>query len=214
MKTNFILLLFFFTPVSLFAQSNFNIGVRAGLNYANSEVIQSPEVLLNNEYLFGFHFGVLTKAKLSDKVYVAPEFLFNKKGFSTQNGEESYNINYLNIPIMFELHPISKLALQIGPEIGYTLYASSNINGERDYNMLDVWDYALGVNRFDFALGGGVNYLLNDKIAIGVRYFHGLSSLFEIDNIPLTDEQGNITSEVDFKQQNRTYQFSLSYFIW
>ncbi|MGL1888998.1 MAG: PorT family protein [Reichenbachiella sp.] len=220
MKTNLIALIFLFISASAYAQSLVQFGIRAGTNYVNNVLVPNdtgePQA---NSYRLGYHVGIQTRIKLNDKLFLSPELLFNSKGYksediagSTPAGEGKINYNYLSVPILLEYRPISRLSLLIGPELNYLLSAKAKYESET-IDLLEFWENFVDYNKFDLGLGFGTEYLLTDELTIGVRYFHGLTSIFDA-NVFLTDEQGNVVSEDKIRNLNRTFQLSISYILW
>jgi opacity protein-like surface antigen len=219
MKVDYVFLfLVLFLPVSLDAQSKMQFGIRAGLNTVNN--VQVPKETGSREeygYRLGYHIGILTKIQLAEKLLLSPELIFNNKGSqfsgdntSSRSGDGKVHYNYLTLPILLEYRPFSKLSFQFGPEFGYLLSAKTKF-GSETLDLFDWWK-SLGVdyNRFEFGLGFGTEYLFTEEFSLGIRYFHGYSSV--LDTKRLLVNQGN--PNPDAKYQNRTFQLSLSYIIW
>lgn len=217
-------ILFCFTLVS--GQSRLNMGVRGGLNYVNN-IFQSSERNLGSEYRLGYHIGIQSKIKLLDQFYLSPEISWNNRGY---NNPESYagpssdlilieetntHLNYITIPLVVEYRPFEWIGIQMGPEIGYLISAKDK-SDTQTIDLLDLWKHFEIIetkNRFDLGLTGGVELRLVSRINLGLRYVHGFTSLFDR-TIEVTDLAGNpLGTHKRPKNQNRTFQLSVSYFI-
>ncbi len=203
------------------AQSKTQIGIRAGVNYVNNVLLPNDSDLPQaNAYRIGYHIGIHTKIQLSDKLYLSPELLFNNKGYKPNRDVNTFssenirtNLNYLTIPILVEYRPIQNLALQVGPEFGYLISAKTKFESET-VDLFDIWkSLDIDPKRFEFGVCLGSEYLLTKELSIGIRYFHGLSSVIDY-NIMLVNSQGNPISGEEPKSLNRTFQLSIAYIIW
>lgn len=217
-------------PMVMKAQTNIKFGVRAGLNYINNVYVKDNWERLDDEREFriGYHFGVLSKLNLTAKFSTSLEILYSNQGYyfprrvvgfngsSITRESSKINYNYLIIPLFIEYHPISKLTIQAGPQIGYLLSAKNKLESET-IDLMEWWgkDGLLDslINRFDFGLGLGCEFRVTEKTLIGLRYFHGLSSLTN-NNRTGFDDQGNPAKLPSLKEQNRNIQLSFAYLIW
>lgn len=210
MNKKWLFLIILIIPDTILAQSDqtVGIGLRAGLSYVNNVLISDPDTPGENKYRVGYHLGVYKNFRLSEKLNLAPELLFANKGYKTDN-DDRVHYNYISVPILFEYRPTNKVSVQIGPEVAYLLSAKSKVNGQT-VNLIDFWEGVnLDVNRIEIGLVAGAAYNFTDRLALGLRYFHGLTSV--VDNFELLDIDGNFLSDVEFK--NRTFQLSLAYTI-
>ena len=160
--------------------------------------------------------------KITEKLSTSIEILYSNQGYhfegyqtSDPPGDGNVHYNYISIPIFVEYQPLSKLTIQAGPQLGYLISAKTKFKSET-VNLFDFWEF-LGIesslNRFDFGIGLGSEFLVSQHTLIGFRYFHGLSSFFE-NQQSLTDDQGIPVESPNHKNQNRTFQLSIAYLIW
>ena len=128
-------------------------------------------------YSFGHFFGI------------QPEL-----SFSMQGGKElgtTYHFNYINVPVLFEVKPVTNFSIFVGPQIGFNIYKSETINGNtipRSYIYIKTVDWAAVV---------GLQYAIMDKYLISARYNIGFSTVFDGDKIS--------------GRANRVLQFGIGY---
>lgn len=127
-----------------------NIGIKAGLNFSNIKTDNDIEY----DNAIGYHVGLLAHIHLANKFAMQPELVYSTQGadyeLSGQDGE--INLDYLNVPIMFQYMFDNGFRLQAGPQIGFLLNAKQKYNGGSD----DLKDDS---NRIDFGIGAGVSYV-------------------------------------------------------
>jgi hypothetical protein len=166
-------------------------GPIAGLNISNI----SGDNTDNNSMLLGAHLGGLVNFSLSDNLSVEPQVLYSMKGANVEienvvSGTETYvyRLSYLEIPIWVRYQLESGLNFQAGPHIGILLGAEFDGEDAKD-----------GMNSFDFGVGGGLGYQLENGLGFGLNYYLGLANI----NDNEADE--------DFSNANNCIKFSVSY---
>lgn len=189
LKIALVLAITFATMQHVNAQIKF--GPVAGLNLSNVAGDNSD----NNSMLFGAHLGGLVNFSLSDNLSVEPQVLYSMKGANVEidnlvGGSETYayRLSYLEIPIWVRYQLESGLNFQAGPYIGILLAA--------DFDGEDAKD---GMNSFDFGVGGGLGYQLENGLGFGLNYNLGLANI--------NDNEAN----EDFSNSNNCIKFSVSY---
>ncbi|WP_422361958.1 porin family protein [Reichenbachiella sp.] len=193
--------------ISFKAYPQISFGIKGGANYVNNVSSDSDN---DNMFRFGFHFGISSSIQLSNKFLFSPGLMFSNKGFKfaglaggTPSGDGTMHLNYLNLPLIIGYKFHEKLLIEGGTEFGYLMSAKSKFDSET-IDVSDIWD-----NNLDIGLLLGFKVLLNDKIDLGLRYIHGLTSVVE--TVGLTDLNGNPTNGDSSKFLNRTIQLSLGY---
>ncbi len=174
------------TAVAVFAFSFANAqdakyGVKGGLNMAsNSEDGASS--------LVAIHLGGFAEFKINDKFAVQPELIYSAQGakFSDAGVSTTFNLNYINIPVMAKYYVADAFSLEAGPQIGFLMSAK---NGSLDYKEF--------CNSTDFGINLGAGYDLNEKMTLGFRYNMGMSDV-------LKDQQTGTS-------QNSVIQLSFGY---
>ena len=161
-------ILLFALLITVGASAQFHFGLKAGANLANNSAEGS-------EMLFGFHGGVLAQYKFAN-LAVQPEVLFSMQGAS-EEGDNSFKLNYINIPVMVQYYVIPGLAIEAGPQLGILLSAKqTHGNGSVDIKGL--------CNTIDFGLNIGASYELPlFPLGVFVRYQMGFTGLMkDVDN--------------------------------
>ena len=209
-KAILLISILYFISESLKAQ--IQIGAKSGVNYVNTVLNNTPNGIdSGTKYRLGYHIGIYNKIPIYNKLSFRPELLFSSKGYSferlpnsplTEDG--SMHLNYINLPLLLDYKVVDKIALTLGPELGYLLTAKSK-RESGTFDTKNLWD-----NFFDFGLSTGINYLIYDKLGIEFRYTHGFSSVMGI--IYFTDQNGATLKEKS-KFQNRAFQLSAYYQI-
>lgn len=161
-----------------------------------------------------FHAGFVAEFHATDNLSVAPELLYSfqggkvnlKSNVGDSDGNLTFKAHYVNIPIMVKFYPISRVSLEMGPQIGFNMgikeayeyvVGSLNFDGESDVNK-DA------LNVFDFGLGFGANVRLIAGLNAGIRYVHGFTNAMKDINV------GNLVNE-EVNSKNRTFQIYLGY---
>ncbi|MEM9671580.1 MAG: porin family protein [Cyclobacteriaceae bacterium] len=213
------LLLLFNLAISFHLLAQVFIGVKAGGALTNN-VYDGVGISggfgigsLKTSYLGGF----FAEALLSENFSIQPELLYNNKGYTAiDNGPLSlhYNLHYVSVPIMLQYRVLDRLIVELGPEIGYLLDATSNRSSRGIFMGIPSFDEQLlsSYKDLDLALNMGIGYLLSDKWSLNLRYNMGLydvtedfyTSVFELDEPVL------ISSPV----YNRSLQLSISYRVF
>lgn len=146
-----------------------NIGIKGGLNLYTISGDNDGDYSIKPS----FHIGLLGHIHLADNFALQPELVFSAQGTKYEsNGEDfNLNLNYINVPVLFQYMFDNGFRLQAGPQVGFLVSAEAN--------DVDVKDNLQGV---DFGLGLGASYV-NPASGFGfdARYNHGLSNINEND---------------------------------
>ncbi len=104
-------------------RDRFLIGAKIGSNYSNVYDEQGQDFVADPK--FGLAFGAFAAIPIGKLFGIQPEFLLSRKGFKA-NGSilgSSYQLTrtttYIDVPIMFQLKPVSFLTLLAGPQYSY-----------------------------------------------------------------------------------------------
>ncbi len=200
-----VLLLLGFSSV-VFAQGITAKGVKGGLNIATLTGYE----LGGEKYKIGFVFGGFLTYELNQKFSLQPELLFTMKGAKFEDVDKeteddgsqyydkyeiSWNLNYLEIPVLAKLNiPMKeniKSNIFYGPALGIKIGATYDIDHEywekdengnivEEINESDKSEIKI-IKNMDFGIvfGAGVEF---GKIMVDARYNLGLSTI--------TDENG------------------------
>jgi len=199
------------------AQDNpLTYGVKAGLNISQlssgtaefmgmSEDYDATDMSIgffvsgHVNYSFGQFFGIQPELSLS--------FM---QGGKESEGDYSFtqNYSYINIPILFEVKPITNLSIFVGPQVGFNFYKSMTAKEgglSETISGSDVDDYleenGAKLNSFDFAAVVGVQYAIMGKYLISARYNIGFTTVVGSDVSGMSVSGGN----------NRVFQLGIGY---
>jgi hypothetical protein len=133
----------------------------------------------------GYHFGAYFNLPLGDAIAFQPEVSYTTKGttaeydFAFFQGEYSFNMNYIDVPLMGVLRLGDQAELHLGPYISYLSGASFSTEGDLgegqepvDKDEFNAWDFGL-------AAGAALNF---NALQLGARYHHGLQQVADSEN--------------------------------
>lgn len=151
---------FILALLSVDAAAQIPLGFKVGVNFNRGVIREHGDVYhdwqLRSET--GYHLGVFTRLKLSNKISFVPELQFAKKrAFDMQDGSKSYHM-YLEMPLLFSYQPVSWISIQAGGSLGLNLYEIPEAT----------------FKKYDAGLLGGLQFNLTKKFSVGARYFYGL----------------------------------------
>ncbi|MBD0850480.1 porin family protein [Maribacter arenosus] len=200
-----------FLSTSIFAQET-KVGIKGGLNL--SEV--NGDFTESHESRIGYHFGGYADIPLTNRFSFNPELLYSSIGYAFENRlilfdlPQSQNVfpklvrrlNYLTIPLILRFEFNKKFGLDFGPQIGFLLNSVSKL--KKSTNIDQSFDKMTSSGDFRFDSGAiiGMNYKINHKLGVQVRYIHGWTNL---DTGGLSDNN---------KQFNRVFQLSFGYALF
>jgi hypothetical protein len=147
-----------------------HIGIKAGLNITN--VHHDNNIVY--DYKAGLHAGMLAHIHLAKHFAIQPEVVFSMQGarYDFFNTTTQYNLNYVNVPVLFQFMFGHGFRLQAGPQAGFLVSARSE-NGNYRYNHIN------DVKPFDVGAVAGMSYVTPIGFGVDARYVHGLTSINE-----------------------------------
>jgi len=164
---------------SSFAQRNeisfrekLSFGLKAGVNISN--VYDSEGEQFNADAKFGLAAGAFVAIPLGKYFGVQPEVLFSQKGYKGSgsilgsNYNFTYTSNFIDVPLLFALKPISLITIVAGPQYSFLVSdkyefnsAIVNTNQENEFNNDNIRKNIL-------CFLGGIDFNLK-RIVIGTR---------------------------------------------
>ena len=156
------------TITSISAQKA-NFGLKGGLNITNF----SGDLKANSSKT-GFNVGAFVAIKTSSQFIIQPELIYSTQGV-TDSGS-TFNLGYINIPVMFKYMPVDKVSLDFGPQLGFMTSAdvTTTIPGS---NTAITVDASKLFNSTDFGLNLGATLYATQKLGIGLRYNIGFTNI-------------------------------------
>jgi len=106
-------------------RSSLKLGLKAGLNYSNVYDSKGEEYDANGK--FGAVAGAFLTIPIGKYLGIQPEFLFSQKGYKASGNlgglayEFKHTSNYLDIPLLVQLKPVSALTIVAGPQYSFLL---------------------------------------------------------------------------------------------
>ena len=149
-------------------------GIKGGANLSNLYV---KDVTDENSKL-GFQVGVFAKAPITKFFSIQPELIYTQKGTELDynnifaNGKASFNLQYVELPVMGVINVSNNFNLQIGPYISYL--SSVNVKNKRSNGTYDFEKEVSKKNfeEFDYGVAGGFGFDA-EKFGLGLRYNYG-----------------------------------------
>ena len=153
-------------------------GVKVGVNLSNmsNDMTFDPEFSMGTGFhvgaLVNFHWGQRTASSLPGTGLwgLQPELLYSNNVIKSKGGD--IKLNYIKVPVMLKVYPLSALSIEIGPEFSY-LISSSPETVDLDDATVKVGD----CKGFNFGAGVGAAYEFDFGLAIGARYSMNFTDL-------------------------------------
>lgn len=144
--------------------------------------------------VFNYQAGAFFEYRFSNKFAIAPEVVFAAQGdkfnyiyevyddnddvIGEKEGTCSYNVNYINVPVIFKYYVAPSFSIDFGPQIGVNVYSKCTYKepGGKDNR---TFDYDDETKALDFGVGLGMTYNITNDVFVQGRYTLGLSSVFD-----------------------------------
>lgn len=161
MKKLFITLLLIGTGLTSLQAQTIEIGIKAGVNYANFNGSD-----IQTDAITSYHAGLVAEIGLLDSFSIQPELLYSTQGASYKNAIDEYQneLGYLSIPVMLKLYVTNTLSLEAGPQ------ASFLVSKKDEFNLNDY-------NSFDFGVNAGLGFQITKSLFAQARYTLGLTEV-------------------------------------
>jgi hypothetical protein len=174
MKKYIVVIIFCVGLFNANAQDKFSLGIKVGQNFSN---VNSVAVDHNTA---SYHGGVSLRFGINEKMGIAPEILLSQTKLETNPSivdvlgnnnlqPETYHLNYLSIPILFEFKPVNSFAIQAGPQ--YSILLDQKKDG--------IGNATMAFKSGEFAFVGGAKLDLGGFFLYG-RYIVGLQNINEL----------------------------------
>lgn len=159
--------------VVLTAQSKFSLGVKFGQNFSSINNVAADHINAAS------HFGATMKIGINDYIGIRPEVVFSQTKIETETGmqyltnpsaldinPQTYNLNYLMIPVLLDIKATQQFSLQVGPQYGIML--------DQKKNGTELATLAFKSN--EFSVVGGATLNLGGFFVYG-RYVVGMTNV-------------------------------------
>lgn len=146
-----------------------NIGIKGGVNAYTIKGDNSSGF----DTKIGFHIGLIGHIHISNQFALQPEVVYSVQGtqYSVSGQEVKLNLNYINIPLLFQYMFDNGFRLQAGPQVGFLASAKAKV-GDNDTDVKTDFE------NIDLGLGLGASYVNPaSNFGVDVRYNLGLSNI-------------------------------------
>lgn len=190
-KTLLTIVIFFLFSTITVAQE-FSFGPKVGYNNAKLEGENFRDFHKKNS-INGYHIGLFAELRFN-KIAIQPEVFYSSKGgqwtttSSEQLVEHDFNLNYIDVPLIFKYYLTNGIAIEAGPQAGFLTDSGMKFS--------DLSPESPKFNDFDFSVNIGISINLPFHLMLSVRYNAGLTEVI--------DHQ-----DVDWK--NRVMKLSMAY---
>ena len=158
----------------------FKFGLKAGANLANinngmNSLDFSPDMKVDFHagIVGNLHFGRRNEGSPAGTGLfgLQPELLYSRQGFAFDG--ESYNMDYITLPIMLKVYVVQGFNIEVGPYISYLLGVSPS-STVIDGAQIKLSDLEGGM---DAGIGMGLGFETKAGFTVGARYSLGLSDV-------------------------------------
>jgi hypothetical protein len=168
MKLRLITALALIMVAGTVSAQNVNIGIKGGLNMYTINGTNDA----GYDTKTSFHIGLLGHIHMASQFALQPEIVFSSQGAKYGN-DLSFDLNYVNIPLLFQYMFDNGFRLHAGPQLG--LLVSAKADG------VDVKDNMKGT---DLGLTVGASYVHPPSgFGVDARYNHGLTNISNTNNV-------------------------------
>lgn len=155
--------------------SSAQVGLKAGLNFANISNASS----INNSSRTGFHVGAFLAPPSKSIISSRTELIFSRQGYNYKSGTNTGNVNldYIMLPQYMSINITKYFSIQLGGQMAYLLNAKADsaVNGGSSNPYGGIMNL---YNRFDYGYGGGVEIHPVSGLLIGARVNISLGNLY------------------------------------
>ena len=181
----FLPLLLLIVAVSSTQAQGFHLGVKAGAN-----IFKIDGQSYDNQFKFGYNVGAFSEINFTKHIGIQPEVMFNQTNYRTGStfsdvyGDANYNnykgkLNYLSIPVLLSIRPVSFLSILVGPQYGILLNQDQHLSSQAK-NAFKSGDFSM--------VGGAQLNLAGFKL--GARYVIGLTDINDLGDNQKWKNQG------------------------
>ena len=190
MKRVIFLLLFSTVSYLSFSQLGLNIGVKAGINFANLTNASG----VNADNYTGFMFGGYIKKKKKNFFGFRSEIILSRQGYDFRTNTDTGNVtlDYLLLPQLITLNFTKRIQIHAGAQAAFLLNSGVDTTGNGSSGSL--FNY---LNRFDYGLVAGGEVRPIGGFFIGARINVSLNNISKGGSnpnfIPGVDAKSNVT---------------------
>ena len=174
----------FFALLALPSWGFAQIGIKAGLNFANVTSASS----INNSSRTGYHAGIFLGSSFQKVLGFRIELGYSKQGYdyTSANSHGNVGLDYITSSELLTIGITHYFQVQFGFQLAYLLNAKADSSNEiaglpSSYNkILNIY------NRLDYGFAGGLEIHPAGGLLIGARVNVSFSKLYKDDNASQT----------------------------
>lgn len=177
MKRVCFFILLFSISISSYSQLGLNVGVKAGLNFANLRNASG----VNADNYTGYMFGGYIAPKPKKFFGFRSEIILSRQGYDFRTNTDTGNVtlDYLLLPQLITLNFSKRIQLHAGAQAAFLLNTGVDTTGNGSSGSL--FDY---LNRFDYGLVAGGEISPIGGFFIGARINVSLNNVSNGENSP------------------------------
>ena len=144
-----------------------NIGVKAGFGVSTFFGSGFTGISARPGFYAG---GIAEIPAFFDGFYLQPELIVSLQGADV--GLENLNLFYLHLPLMGKYHLTDKIAVELGPQIGFLI--------------ADNWDDPVtgsDTNKINLGINVGGGYRMNENFYFQLRFSPGFTKILDNTNL-------------------------------
>jgi hypothetical protein len=183
-----LFLLIFFIPACCMAQLGLNIGVKAGLNFANVTNASGINADSRTGYMIGGYIAPKRKTGLGFR----SEILLSRQGYNYTSSTNTGNVtlDYLLLPQLITINFTRKVQIHAGAQLAFLLNTGVDSTGNSSGSLFDYF------KRFDYGLAAGAEVFPFSGFFLGARINVSLNNVSEGGSgpnfIPGVDAKNNV----------------------
>ena len=166
------------------------IGIKGGVNF-------SSVTDLNGKDRISGHGGIFLHNTLNKHWCIQPELLYSAQGEKSinENGvKNDLNLNYLQLPVMFQYFATRNFYIEAGPQIGYLLQANREGPAEDKSSVKDNY------KKVDVGINAGVGVWATKNIGFYGRYNLGLMDVSKLDDVNRKNKNIELGTAIRFSK--------------
>lgn len=151
------------------------LGLKGGVNFSSLMGDTNGQLKFRTGYIF----GLVAEIETSSSTAIQPEILYSSQGLKFDGRidgtsyDDSFKLDYLNIPIVFKYYISEGFSFETGPQVGFLL-SSKAVDGSIDSDDLND---NLTTASFDWLIGFG--YKFENGFNVNARYTGGFTNIWK-----------------------------------
>jgi outer membrane immunogenic protein len=172
-KVCFLLIALGVAGTILAQKGTYRSGVKAGVNLYTMDMTTATGT--TKDWRPGFHGGIFFHFPVFSMLSIQPEFLYSQEGVNVEgdNTSSESKLQYLTVPVMFQLNSQSGFYGELGPQFGVLVRGSQTIDNNGTVSELDLKKQTTAAA---VAGAAGIGFRKN-RFGVNARYTMGLSNL-------------------------------------